>query len=61
MLNERIRNRLLDSEAAKLTAKYHLSDNDAYLIVKAIVGRYEAEVRKQQKQLSVMTQNEALL
>lgn len=54
MLNERVKNRLVDSEAAKLTAKYHLSDNDAYDAVKGIVGRYEAEERKQSKQLSQM-------
>ena len=57
MLNERVKNRLLDSEAAKLTARYHLSDDDAYEAVKGIVGRYESEVRKQQKQLSAMAQN----
>lgn len=54
MLNERVKNRLVDSEAAKLTAKYRLSDDDAYEAVKGIVSRYESEVRKQQKQLAVM-------
>ncbi|MDY6290707.1 MAG: hypothetical protein SPL86_04395 [Succiniclasticum sp.] len=57
MLNERVKNRLLDSEAVKLTAKYHLSDDDAYEAVKGIVGRYESEVRKQQKQLAVMDEH----
>ncbi len=58
MLNERVKNRLLDSEAVKLTAKYHLSDDDAYEAVKGIVGRYESEIRKQKKQLAVMDEHQ---
>jgi len=57
MLNERLKNRLVDSEAVKLTAKYHLSDDEAYEAVKGIVSRYESEVRKQQKQLAVMDEH----
>lgn len=58
MLNERAKNRLLDSEAVKLTAKYHLSDDDAYEAVKGIVSRYESEVRKQKKQLATMDKHQ---
>lgn len=54
MLSERIRNRLVDAEAAKLTAKYGVKEADAYEAVKAIVGRYESEVRKQERQLAEM-------
>lgn len=56
MLNERVRNRLIDSEAAKLTARYGVNEVVAYEAVKAIVGRYESELRKQAKQL--VAQNE---
>lgn len=56
MLNERVRNRLIDAEAAKLTAKYGVDEAVAYDAVKAIVGRYESELRKQTKQLAA--QNE---
>ena len=54
MLSERQKNRLVDIEAAKLTAKYGIKDSAAYEAVKAIIGRYESEVRKQQKRLSAM-------
>ena len=56
MLSERQRNRLVDAEAAKLTAKYQIKDADAYEAVKAIVHRYESELRKQTKQLAVMNE-----
>lgn len=58
MLNERVRNRLIDAEAAKMTAKYHLPDSDAYEIVKAIVSRYESELRKQAKQLAAQNERQ---
>ena len=58
MLNERVKNRLLDSEAVKLSAKYRLSDDDAYEAVKGVVSRYESELRKQKKQLATMVEHQ---
>ena len=58
MLNERVRNRLIDAEAAKLTAKYGINEVVAYEAVKAIVGRYESELRKQAKQLAVQNEQQ---
>lgn len=57
MLHERMRNRLLDVEACKLTARYGINDTDAYLIVKEIISKYEAELRKREKQLVKMSRN----
>ena len=58
MLNERVRNRLIDTEAAKLTAKDGVNEVVAYEAVKAIVGRYEAELRKQAKQLAAQNEHQ---
>ena len=57
MLHERARNRFVDAEAVKLSAKHHLSDDDAYEVVKSIVCHYESEERKQKKQLAEMNAN----